>query len=90
MISSTTQQDDDQVPLQELRFKTLKRRWYMLLICGLMGTLQVCMCFVYLIVCIINIHVFTLAHTCAHPCTPAHTLHIPADALNLINHMKLQ
>ena len=50
MISSTTQQDDDLVPLQELRFKTLKRRWYMLLICGLMGTLQVCMCFVYLII----------------------------------------
>ena len=50
MISSTTQQDDDQVPLQELRFKTLKRRWYMLLVCGLMGTLQVCMCFVYLII----------------------------------------
>ena len=44
MISSTTQQDDDQVPLQELRFKTLKRRWYMLLVCGLMGTLQVHMC----------------------------------------------
>ena len=55
MISSTTQQDDDQVPLQELRFKTLKRRWYMLLICGLMGTLQVCMCFVYLIICILKI-----------------------------------
>ena len=50
MISSTTQKDDDQVPLQELRFKTLKRRWYMLLVCGLMGTLQVCMCFVYLII----------------------------------------
>ena len=41
MISSTTIQDD-QVPLQELRFQTLKRRWYMLLVCGLMGTLQVC------------------------------------------------
>ena len=67
MISSTTQQDDDQVPLQELRFKTLKRRWYMLLICGLMGTLQVCMCFVYLIICILKkekmvYHIFLLVH----------------------------
>ena len=67
MISSTTQQDDDQVPLQELRFKTLKRRWYMLLICGLMGTLQVCMCFVYLIICIpkkekMVYHIFLLVH----------------------------
>ena len=26
----------------------------MLLICGLMGTLQVCMCFVYLIICILK------------------------------------
>ena len=43
MISSSTTQDD-QVPLQELRFQTLKRRWYMLLVCGLMGTLQVHMC----------------------------------------------
>ena len=38
----------------------------------------------------------TLAHTHTHqrysctPGTPAHTPHIPADALNLINHMKLQ
>ena len=31
----------------------------------------------------------TLAHTCTHPRTPTHTPHIPADALNLINHMKL-
>ena len=35
-----------------------------------------------------HVHVCTLAHTCAHPCTPA-TPHILADALNLINHMKL-
>ena len=31
----------------------------------------------------------TPAHTRAHLHTPAHTPHIPTDALNLINHMKL-
>ena len=34
-------------------------------------------------------HPHTPAHTSAHPHTPVHTPHIPADALNLINHMKL-
>ena len=28
-------------------------------------------------------------HTCAHSQTPMHTPHIPAHALNLMNHMKL-
>ena len=31
----------------------------------------------------------TLAHTCAHPHTPHTYPLMPADALNLINHMKL-
>ena len=35
-------------------------------------------------------HLCTHVHTSAHPHTPANTTHIPADALNLINHMKLQ
>ena len=28
-------------------------------------------------------------HTCVHPHSLAHTPHIPTDALNLTNHMKL-
>ena len=31
----------------------------------------------------------TPAHTCVHPHSLAHTPHIPTDALNLTNHMKL-
>ena len=37
-------------------------------------------------------HLCTPAHTRSHPLTTAHTRahpHIPTDALNLINHMKL-
>ena len=42
-----------------------------------------------------RVHQRTPAHTVhtrvpyAHPPTPTHIPHIPADALNLINHMKL-
>ena len=37
-------QEEDQIPLEEpsARFQTLRRRWYMLIVCGLMGSLQVC------------------------------------------------
>ena len=34
-------------------------------------------------------HPHTPVHTHTHPCIPTHTPHIPTDALNLINHMKL-
>ena len=33
--------EDDLIPLDPKRYQNLKRRWYMLLVCGLMGTLQV-------------------------------------------------
>ena len=37
-------QEEDQIPLDEpsARYQTLRRRWYMLIVCGLMGSLQVC------------------------------------------------
>ena len=34
-------------------------------------------------------HLRTNAHTCTHPGIPAHTPQIPADTINLINHVKL-